>query len=242
MFVIPAVDLEGGRAVTGTPNGGVGQELVSDTPMEIFRVFEKEGAEIVSIFDLDANQRRGDNNDVIYRVSEETNMHMHVCGGARGIGTIQALMMLGGREKTRVGISAGSASDPELIEKLRYGIETGDLGRENLTLFIDLVDGRMLTGGMVKEYWAIDFANEYKGIVGYAAFRDVKREFRMEGVDTDFFTTAAREVEYPVIAAGGIGKVDDLKGLRDADVYGAIVGKALYEGRIKLEEAIRAVR
>jgi phosphoribosylformimino-5-aminoimidazole carboxamide ribotide isomerase len=228
--------------VTGTPNGGVGQKHVSDKPMEIFRIFEKEGAEIISIFDLDANQRKGDNNDTIYQVGQQTNMHMHVCGGVRGVGTIQALMLLGGREKTRVGISADSASDPELIKKLTYKIEAGDLGRENLTLFIDLVDGRMLTKGMVKEYWAIDFANEYNGMFGYVAFRDVKREFRMEGVDTDFFTKAARDVDYPVIASGGIGQVDDLKGLRDADVYGAIVGKALYEGRIKLEEAIGAVR
>ena len=232
MLVIPAIDLRGGNAVTGSEKG-LGTIFISDSPLDVAKRFEDNGAEMLNITDLDASAKKGSNLEAVKAIREGTRALLQVGGGIR---TVEYALEVG-EFSDKIFLGARVSADRLFINELRK-----TLGREKLTLFINIEEGR----GVLKNGETFDplgFVEQKCEYFSSVYFRDTQREFRMVGPDENFYRMVCKEINYiPILACGGVGSIDDLKRLQDTGVYGAVVGKALYTGRIRLPEAIESVR
>ena len=233
--VYPAIDLRGGRCVR-LKQGDFDREREYDAdPVERAREWERQGARAIHVVDLDgAKEGRPVQLDLIRRIAGSVGVPLQVGGGVRALEDLRALREAGA---TRVVMGTAAVLDREL--RLRAVEEVGSA----LVVAVDARGGIVATHGWQrKSGWnVLDLARELTGDgVSSVLYTDVARDGMDAGAALE--STAAVAEMLPTIASGGVRGIEDVAALsKIPGIVGAVVGTALYEGRVTLEELLEVV-
>jgi phosphoribosylformimino-5-aminoimidazole carboxamide ribotide isomerase len=233
MEVIPSIDLRNGKCVR-LYKGDYNQEIVfSDDPLDVALKWQSMGAPRLHIVDLDgASTGEIYNLEIIRNITHAMLIPVQLGGGIRHIETVTGLLKAG---IDRVILGTAAVESPNLIAEAcsRYC--------ENIIVGIDARNGKVATHGWVKDtsHSAVDFAKSMVEIgVKRFIYTDIDRDGTLTEPNFNAIGTMTKAIKLPVIAAGGVSKIEHLTALQKLGVEGAIIGKALYTGDIKLKEAI----
>jgi phosphoribosylformimino-5-aminoimidazole carboxamide ribotide isomerase len=205
-------------------------------PVETAKKWQADGATKLHIIDLDAALGMGNNLSVIADIAENVDLPIQVGGGIRNIEAVEKVLGLG---VSQVILGALAFSDPKAITTIQQA-----LGAESLIVALDNRDGRIMVEGW-KTATALGMKEALEKFValGVKAFlvTSITKDGTLSGPDLDTLREACQYPDVEVIAAGGIGGLNDLVALKRVGVEGAVIGKALYEGRFTLKEALKTV-
>lgn len=235
MYVIPAVDIMGGKVVRllrGDPKLAKNYEHLGN-PVELARRWEAEGAQIIHVIDLDAALGSGGNLETIIRIIRSVRVSVQVGGGIRSLERANRLIKAGAG---RIIVGSLAFRSPESVKVLLK-----NFGWERIAVALDHLKGRVMVDGWRKPaYITLREAAERFSAMGVKFFlvTAIQRDGTMGGPDIGGLSEVM-ELGVNVIASGGIRSLKDIKALRELGVYGVIVGRALYEGRISLKEALK---
>ena len=238
--VIPSIDLKGGQVVRLLKGDMARSTVYGSDPAATAREFEAQGARMIHVVDLDgAVAGEPKNLDGIRAIRAGVGCEIDVSGGLRTIGAIRDAMTAGA---DRVALGSIAFLNPELLS------DACSEFRERVFGSIDARDGKLAIKGWVETsaLTVADAAARFRR-AGVAAiiYTDISRDGTERGSDVERFAALARHTGLPVIASGGVASLDDLRALKahfGDGVAGAISGRALYEGRFTLAEALAAVR
>ena len=235
MELYPAVDVQGGRVVRLAQGEAQRATAYADDPLAVARSFADGGARWAHFVDLDRAFGRGENRDLARRFLAETTLRVQVGGGLRSEDAIEEMLAWGA---SRVVIGTKAATDPALVERLlrRHGVE-------RLAVGIDAKDGKVAVRGWT-EVFDVTARELAERVLGQGArtvvYTDVRRDGMLSGPDLDG-ARALAALGLDVIASGGVASLADLQAVHDAGLAGAIVGRALYEGRFTLPQALACI-
>ena len=244
MELYPAIDLRGGRVVR-LEQGDFSRERVYGTdPLETARQFVDDGAQWLHIVDLDAAKGDGNNRSVVRAIAKAIGdaARVQTGGGVRSLDDAQQLADAG---VARVVMGSAAVRDPSLVDAVARVID--------VAVGLDHRSGEIATDGWLRgsTLTLVDAVRQYSAAAAFVV-TDISRDGMLAGPDIDGLAELVSMTEIPVIASGGVADVNDLRTLRDVAVRGdgenvrglagVIVGKAIYEGRIGVREALRALR
>ncbi len=240
MLIIPAIDLRDGRCVRLTQGRRDAVKIYDGDPVEIARQFEAAGAQMLHVVDLDGAFADGTarNRAVARRIISAVQMPVQFGGGLRGIADVQQLLEYGAAQ---VVIGTLAAESPETLRSFVQ------LFGARICVGIDARDGQVLTRGWETpaQLSATELARRVAAVgVERIIYTDVARDGMLGGVNVEQTCALAQASGLRVTASGGVSTLADLASLRAASacgIDGVIVGKALYEGRFTLQEALQAV-
>jgi phosphoribosylformimino-5-aminoimidazole carboxamide ribotide isomerase len=228
----PAVDVQGGRVARRVQDDPRRALAYAGDPLAVVRQFACEGARWVHFVDLDRAVGRGENRALTRGFLARAGLPVQV-GGALGSAAAIAELLAWGA--TRVVLGTQAATDAALVERL-----LGRHGADRLAIAIDAREGRAAPrgGDAVFALSALELAAR---VLAQGArtiiYTDVARDGRLAGPDVDG-ARAIADLGLAVIASGGVASLDDLRRVRAAGLDGAVVGRALYEGRFRVAEAV----
>ena len=233
MHVIPAIDLIGGKCVRLSQGDYSRKTDYHDDPLEMAKRFEGVGLSRLHLVDLDgAKAKKIVNGDVLQRICSGTQLAVDFGGGIQAQEELEKAFALGARQVTGGSIAV---RNPSLFETW---IDT--FGADRMILGADAKDKKIAVGGW-EETTALElipFIREYyqKGIREVIC-TDVAKDGLLQGPSFDLYTEILQELpDLKLIASGGVSCLKDLEDLQKIGVYGTIVGKAYYEGKVSLEE------
>jgi phosphoribosylformimino-5-aminoimidazole carboxamide ribotide isomerase len=236
VILYPAIDLRGGRCVR-LVRGDFGRETIYDAdPTNAARRWVTEGARWLHVVDLDgAVAGKPTNQASITAIREAVSVPIQLGGGLRSLADLEAAFALG---VNRVILGTVALRDPELVSQAvsRWG--------EAIAIALDARGGKLATDGWLgqSEVDAIDVAKDFSEAgVRHFVFTDISRDGTLSGPNLDSLRELVEAVDAGVIASGGIASLDDIIAAAASGASGAIIGRALYDGRFMLSEAINAV-
>lgn len=231
MKIIPAIDLMNGQVVRLYKGDPKQKTVYSDNPVEIAKKWEANGADMLHIVDLDATLGTGSNISIIKKILEEISIPVEVAGGLRDESLILDVVKI----SNRVVLGTLAFKDKELLKKLLLS-----LGSEKIVISVDHIDGEIVINGWQDRTGIklIDAIKEFLEM-GFTEFllTNVSRDGTMDGPDLEFLEQACNLSKTNVIASGGISNIDDVKAVKEKNAFGVILGKALYENKVSIEEA-----
>ncbi|MGA1978114.1 MAG: 1-(5-phosphoribosyl)-5-[(5-phosphoribosylamino)methylideneamino]imidazole-4-carboxamide isomerase [Bacteroidales bacterium] len=232
MRIIVAIDIIGGKCVRLTRGDYSTMKIYNEDPLEAAREIEDNGIEFIHLVDLDgAKNKRITNYKVIERISAKTKLTIDFGGGIRSDQDLKIAFDCGARQVTAGTIALNS---PDLFFSWLTSC-----GNEKIILGADSIDHKIASDGWVKksEKDVIEYISEYcsKG-VRYSICTEIGRDGMMEGPAINLYKEILGSANIDLIASGGISKPDDILEIKEAGCEGVIVGKAVYEGKIKLKE------
>jgi phosphoribosylformimino-5-aminoimidazole carboxamide ribotide isomerase len=235
--VYPAIDLRGGNVVRLRQGDYADETVYGDDPLSVAESFVAAGATWVHMVDLDA--AKGDaavNRPVIARVAAALagRARLQVGGGVRGVNDASALAEVG---VSRVVMGSAAVRDPALVAQVTTKVGVA------VAVGLDHRAGILATEGWTQSSGVglTDALGMYP-TAACAVITDISRDGMLTGPDIDGLSAAALNAPMPVIASGGVGAVDDIVALAAIpNIAGVITGKAIYEGRFTLVDALRAV-
>lgn len=239
MQLIPAIDLMGGKIVRltrGEAKTAKFYDTQFGTPVEAAKRWRDEGASKLHIIDLDAAFGIGNNHSVIAEVAEKVKLPIQVGGGIRSYETAEKLFQTG---ITQVILGALAFSDPSAIGEVQK-----KFGFDSVIVALDNKEGEVMVEG-----WKTATAMTVEeALEKYTALRvrnflitSIAQDGMLNGPDLLTLSQAVQVPNTKIIAAGGIGSIGDLAALQEIGVEGAVIGKALYEGKFTLKEAIQKI-
>jgi phosphoribosylformimino-5-aminoimidazole carboxamide ribotide isomerase len=238
MDLLPAIDLRRGRCVRLHQGDYDAETVYGDDPVAQALAFEADGAPWIHVVDLDA-ARTGDpvNRPVIEAIAAAVAVPVQTGGGVRTDADADALLAAG---VARVVVGSAAIEDPDLVRRLAQR-HPGEVA-----VGLDHRDGEVRTRGWREGSGRrlLDLVAEL-AVPGIGAFvvTDISRDGVLGGPDLDGYRELLGATEVPVVASGGVGSVEDLKALAELEVSGrrlsgVIVGKAIYEGRLTVADAL----
>ncbi len=235
MQLYPAIDIKGGKCVRLTQGLFDNVKIYSDTPAAMARLWRSQGATFLHVVDLDgALAGESVNRPVIQAVVEAVDIPVQLGGGIRTRQTVKDMLELG---VSRVIIGTKAVERPEFIRELAE-----EFGPERIVAGVDARDGFVAVEGWekVSTMTASDLCLRMKDYgVRHIVYTDIARDGMLSGPNVDATKKLTDETGLDVIASGGVSSMEDLQNLYDRGIRGAIIGKALYENRVALEEAVR---
>jgi len=238
MLVIPAIDLRGGRCVRLAQGRSSEMRVYDWEPLDVAKRFVDSGAELIHVVDLDgAFAGHGSpNRSIVSELVRKAGIPIQFGGGIRSVDDIQELIEQG---VSRVILGTLAT---ESLDALKIIVERFD---EAVAVAIDARDGRVMSRGWksMTESSAIELSAKVACVrVKRIIYTDIARDGMFSGVNIEQTNAVARSAAISITASGGIGSLDDLRTLnekRNRLVDSVIVGKALYEGRFSLKDAIQ---
>ncbi len=233
MRIIPAIDIIDGKCVRLTQGDYRQKKIYREDPVEVALEFQDADLENLHLVDLDgAKQGHVVNWDVIREIQEKTALNIDFGGGVKTDEEVEQLLDLGVH---RINIGSIAVKEPEKFSKWlkKYGAEnfvlSADVKGENVSINGWLEDTKFRLFDLVAEF-------EKNGLE-YLTCTDIANDGTLNGPNLGLYKKLVKRFpKLKVVASGGVGSMDDLRELKYTNVYGAIVGKALYEGKIKLTE------
>ena len=231
MKIIPAIDLMDGKVVRLYKGDPKQKTVYSDNPIEIAKKWEKNGADMLHIVDLDATLGLGSNLGIIKKIIQHVSIPIEVAGGLREESFVIDIAQI----CNRVVIGTLAFKEIETLKKLQK-----KLGSEKIVISVDHKDGEIVINGWQKGT-GINLIEGIKEFLemGFSEFllTNVTRDGTLEGPDLEFLEQACSLDNANVIASGGISNLNDIIRVKEKNSYGVILGKALYENKISIEEA-----
>ena len=237
MIIIPAIDIKEGKVVRLSRGKFDDMTVYSDDPVAMAKKWEKAGAQLLHVVDLDGAQKGAMKNlDLIITIAKAVKVPIQVGGGLREKNDIEKLLS-SGVARIILGTKA--------IENRKFVKELIAKWRDRIVVSLDCNNGMVAQQGwtVTTELKATEFAEELEGLgLNNLIYTDIARDGTLTGPNFDGLKKILDAVEMQVIASGGVGQIQDIKKLIKLEpygLYGAIVGKAIYENKLDLKEAIK---
>jgi phosphoribosylformimino-5-aminoimidazole carboxamide ribotide isomerase len=232
MRIIVAIDIIGGKCVRLTRGDFSTKKIYNEDPLEIALKIESNGVKYIHLVDLDgAKNKKVENIKVLEKIAWKTKLKIDFGGGLRSYEDVITVFNAGARQVT---VGSIAVTDRHLFMEWLT-----KLGQEKLILGADCIDRKVSTGGWLEnsDEEIISFISEYKSRgVKYAICTDIKKDGMLRGPSTTLYKEILDTVKINLIASGGISSVRDIEDVRQAGCEGVIIGKAVYEGKIGLNE------
>ena len=237
MLILPAIDIRNGKCVR-LQQGDYNQETIyADSPIEMAKHWEKQGAKFLHIVDLDgAKDKKPTNFSIISEIAQSVTIPIEVGGGIRNQYTIQRYLESG---VNRLVIGTLAQKEPDWFREMAL------MFPNKLVLGIDGRNGFVATEGWLEtsRMLAVDLAKQYVDLpLSALVYTDIAKDGMLEGPNIDEMESMRRTVSFPLIVSGGIASLDDVRRLVQGGFHACIIGKALYENRFQLKEAIAQAR
>jgi phosphoribosylformimino-5-aminoimidazole carboxamide ribotide isomerase len=240
VILFPAIDLKDGVCVRLEQGDMARATVFHRDPAEQAAAFERAGFDYLHIVDLDgAFAGKPVNAAAVERIIESTGMKVQLGGGIRDMATLTGWLDKG---VDRAIIGTAAVRDPAFVR------EAAKRAPGRVAVGLDARKGKVAVEGWAEasELSALDIARRFED-AGIAAiiYTDIARDGMLKGLNLDATIALADSVSIPVIASGGFASIDDVKALlssRAAKLEGAIAGRALYDGRVDVTEALRLVK
>jgi phosphoribosylformimino-5-aminoimidazole carboxamide ribotide isomerase len=239
MQLIPAIDLMNAKIVRltrGEAKTAKNYEKEFGTPIEAAKRWRDEGASKLHIIDLDAAFNIGNNHTAIAEIARNVILPIQVGGGIRSYEIAEELFQTG---ITQVILGALAFTAPPVIKKIQQ-----KFGLESVIVALDNMEGQiMVEGWQTATAMTVDDALEKYSLLGVHRFliTSIAQDGMLTGPDLQTLNAATQYPDAKIVAAGGIGSIGDLAALKEIGAEGAVIGKALYEGRFTLKEAIAKI-
>ena len=235
MQLYPAIDMKNGQCVRLRQGAFKDITIYSDAPEKVAAHWQEKGASFLHLVDLDgALAGYSVNEEVIRRIADTVSIPIEIGGGIRSKEAVERMLDLGVR---RVIIGTKAAEHPEFLRDM---VRT--FGEEAIVAGVDAKDGMVAVEGWekVSALTASDLCLTMKEYgVRHIVYTDISRDGMLSGPNVEATRKLTEETGLDIIASGGVSCMEDLKCLHEAGIRGAIIGKALYENRIDLAEAVR---
>ena len=232
MRIIPAIDIIDGKCVRLSKGDYDTKKIYNENPVEVAKEFEDFGIQYLHLVDLDgAKAKKIINQKVIENIAKNTNLTIDFGGGIRSEEDLQKAFDSGAKKVT---LGSIAVVNPELclawLEKF---------GAEKLILGADCLDRKIKTSGWLEnsETDVVDFIKEYqkKGFRDVVC-TDISKDGMLQGPSTALYQEIIENSTIELVASGGISNIEDVQKMKEIGCAGTIIGKAIYEGRISLED------
>lgn len=237
MILFPAIDLYEGQAVRLYQGDYRQMTVYSPDPAALARKFAATGATHIHLVDLEgARDGTTPNLQLIRRIAAETGLFVEVGGGIRNMDIARAYLENG---VSRVILGTAAVTDPDFLQNAL------DTWGERVAVGADLRDGQVAIRGwqQTSDEGAQAFFDRMQGLgVSTMICTDISRDGAMRGANLELYRKLAKRQGLQIVASGGVSSLDDIKALRDLDLYGAILGKAYYTGAVDLADALEAAK
>lgn len=234
MITIPAVDIKNGKCVQLIQGKPGTEQVVIDNPVEVALSWQNMGAEMLHLIDLDGafgDNRR--NQELITSMVEELSIPIQMGGGIRSKDDATKLLQTG---VDRVILGTLAMENQEVVTQL-----SKEFGNEKIIVALDSKDGQVVVRGWTeKTQQSVPEMGKIMEDAGAGGilFTNVDYEGLLEGFNIEPLNELLKAVNIPVVYAGGVSSIDDLKVLSSTGVYGVVIGSALYKDKIDFEEAL----
>lgn len=237
MIILPAIDLLDRKAVR-LLKGDYNQVTVySDSPLEVAEKFKSLGATHIHMVDLDgAKYGTAPNMDIVAEVAEKTGLFVEIGGGIRSMETVKKYIDAG---ISRVILGTAAICDENFLKEAvkAYG--------EKIAVGADVKDGKIAVKGWLEQSDVTldEFFLKMQDLgVKDIICTDISRDGAMRGTNLELYRELSAKYSLDITASGGVSSIEDVKRLREMNLYGAIIGKAYYTGAVDLKEAIEVAR
>jgi phosphoribosylformimino-5-aminoimidazole carboxamide ribotide isomerase len=245
MQILPAIDLRGGKCVRLRQGDYAHETIFADDPVEMALRWAADGAERLHLVDLDgAKTGRPVNHETVRRIVKHVAIPCQLGGGLRDEASIRLMLDDVGVDRVIVGTQA--LKQPDWFRAM------AESSPHRLALGLDARDGFVATEGWldVSKTSAIDLARQFAGApLAAVIYTNIANDGMMQGIDEATIADMLRlaDLGFPVIASGGVTTLDDVRRLAEAskkqpNLVGAIIGRALYEGTLRVSDAVAAAR
>ena len=237
MKLFPAIDLYDKKAVRLYKGDYNEMTVYSDNPIEIARDFENAGAKYIHIVDLEgAKDGTTPNIEIVKQIANDTSLFCEIGGGIRNIETVDKYISAG---VDRVILGTAAVTDQEFLKQalIKYG--------DKIAVGVDIKDGFVAIKGWLEksQYSCFEFCKMMQELgVKTLICTDISKDGAMKGTNRQLYKDLSDRFEVNITASGGVSSLDDIKALRELNLYGAIIGKAYYIGAINLKEALEAAK
>lgn len=234
MQLYPAIDMKNGQCVRLTQGLFDNVKVYSDKPESVALHWQRQGASFIHIVDLDgALAGHSVNESVIKKIVSCVDIPVQLGGGIRSKEAVENMLSLG---VNRVIIGTRAVENPEFMKEL-----TDTFGSERIVAGIDAKDGMAAVEGWekVSSIKALELCLKMKEYgVKHVVYTDITKDGMMSGPNFEYTKLLTDESGIDIIASGGVSSMEDLEKLYKSGINGAIIGKALYENKIDLNEAV----
>ena len=237
MIIFPAIDLYDKKAVRLFKGDYNQMTVYSENPLEVAKGFKAAGAEYIHMVDLEgAKDGTTPNFDIVASVAKESGLKVEIGGGIRNEETVKKYIDAG---VMRVILGTAALNDRHFLESVckKYG--------DKIAVGADLKDGQVAVKGWLEtsKVSGMDFLAQMESLgVKTVICTDISRDGAMRGTNRELYKELSEKFSMDIVASGGVSTIDDIKALREMNLYGAIVGKAIYTGDIDLSEAIEVAK
>ena len=237
MLILPAIDLFDGCAVRLFKGDYNNMTIYSREPLEIAKKFETAGAEFIHMVDLEgAKDGTTPNIKIVEEVVKNTSLKVEIGGGIRNEETIKRYLDIG---VSRVILGTAAVTDENLLKTAveKYG--------SAIAVGADIKDGLVAIKGWLQksELTCEAFFEKLQKLgVSTVICTDISKDGAMQGTNRQLYKNLSEKFQMDIVASGGVSSIEDIKALREMNLYGAILGKAYYIGAVDLKEAIEVAR
>lgn len=237
MILFPAIDIKDNKCVRLTQGKFELMNVYSDDPVDMAKKWESLGAEYLHVVDLDGAKDEGfHNRKSIEKIANSIKIPMQTGGGIRNGERIKNLIEMG-VERAIVGTMA--IENQELLTHLAA------VYKEHLAVSIDAFKGKVATRGWqdVGNIDSIEICKFLESIgIRTLVYTDISKDGMLSGPNFEIYEELSRKTKLDIIASGGVTSIDDIKRLNTMNMYGAIIGKALYDNKLDFKEALKAIK
>jgi phosphoribosylformimino-5-aminoimidazole carboxamide ribotide isomerase len=237
MILFPAIDIKDNKCVRLTQGKFELMNVYSDDPVDMAKKWESLGAEYLHVVDLDGAKDEGfHNRKSIEKIANSIKIPMQTGGGIRNGERIKNLIEMG-VERAIVGTMA--IENQELLTHLVA------VYKDHLAVSIDAFKGKVATRGWqdVGNVDSIEICKFLESIgIKTLVYTDISKDGMLSGPNFEIYEELSQKTKLDIIASGGVTSIDDIKRLNSMNMYGAIIGKALYDNKLDFKEALKAIK
>ncbi len=232
MRIIPAIDIINGKCVRLTKGDYNTEKIYREDPLDAAKEFEDAGLQYLHLVDLDgAKSSRIINHKTLHKIASQTSLKIDFGGGLKSDEDIRIAFENGANQVTGGSIAV---KNPEIFQSWLQ-----QYGSEKIILGADCNNRMIATHGWLESSSldVIDFIQEYeKKGVKYVICTDISKDGMLEGTSNELYSEILKKTKVKLIASGGVSSIEDLHLLKEIGCEGAIIGKAIYEGKIDLKK------
>ncbi len=238
MIILPAIDIKDNKCVRLSQGDFNKIKIYSSNPLEMALKWQKEGAEYLHLVDLDgAKNEAFINRKSIEKIAQSIDIPIQIGGGIRSEEKVKSLLDLG---VSRVILGTAAVENTALLKTL-----LSKYGNDKIVVSIDAKDGKVATRGwkVISEINSLDLCKKLQDIgVKTIVYTDISKDGMLLGPNFDIYEELMKKTNLNIIASGGVSFMEDVIKLNKMNLYGAIIGKAFYDGLLNFREVIECLK
>ena len=237
MILFPAIDIKDGKVVRLRQGNYADMKIYDVDPIDVAKSYKEAGAEWMHVVDLDgAKTGKAMNYGIITNIVKEVGINVEVGGGIRDLERIRNYLNAGAK---RVILGTVAIENPDFTKLVLKDYS------DYVAIGVDANNGKVAIHGwnLVTDMESEDFCSRLADDgCKYIIYTDISKDGLLQGTNLEVYSRLSKIKNINITASGGISSIKELKILKDYDIYGAIIGKALYENKIDLKEALEAIK